>query len=104
MDALENLKTMLGIADKAEDQLLQLLLDTAEDTVLDVIGRDTLPERLASVVTQLAAVAYNRRGTEGAASQSEGGVSVSYLDALPPDVRERLRSYPRKVGSIRADA
>lgn len=106
MERLDKLKILIGIAatNTGEDDLLELLLEDAENSVLDIIGRDILPERLESVVVQLAVIAYNRRGTEGAVSQGEGGVSVSYLDALPPDMRKRLQNYPRKVGVIHADA
>ena len=102
LDRVEMLKTKLGT--EGEGPLLELLLKEAEDTVLDIVGRDKLPERLESAVVSLAAIAYNRRGTEGESSHGEGGVSVSMIDGLPADIKERLRNYPRKVGVMRGEA
>ena len=94
---MDKLKRQLGISGDQEDDLLADLLDGARDTVLDTIGRDNLPVRLESAVVALAAVAYNRRGTEGETSHNEGGVSASMIDGLPGEIRSRLLNYPRKV-------
>lgn len=103
MTALETLKIRLGISDTDKDGLLAVLLDSAEDTILDVIGRDELPARLVSVQTELAVIAYNRQGAEGETARSEGGISRSFVSDLPPDMQKRLQNYPRKVGVIRAN-
>lgn len=76
------------------------ILETASDILLDEIGRDELPERLISAQVALAVIIFNREGTEGESSRSEGGINRSYLDDLPADVRRRLKNYPRKVGAI----
>ena len=103
MTALETLKIRLGISDEKQDGLLAVLLDSAEDTILDVIGRDELPARLISVQTELAVIAYNRQGAEGETTRSEGGISRSFVSDRPPDMQKRLQTYPRKVGVIRAN-
>lgn len=103
MTALETLKIRLGISDEKQDGLLAVLLDSAEDTILDVIGRDELPARLVSVQTELAVIAYNRQGAEGETARSEGGISRSFVSDLPSDLQKRLQNYPRKVGVIRAN-
>ena len=99
MTALETLKIRLGISDEKQDGLLAVLLDSAEDTILDVIGRDELPARLVSVQTELAVISYNRQGAEGETARSEGGISRSFIS----DLQKRLQNYPRKVGVIRAN-
>lgn len=103
MTALETLKIRLGISDEKQDGLLAVLLDSAEDTILDVIGRDEMPARLISVQTELAIIAYNRQGAEGETARSEGGISRSFVSDLPPGMQKRLQNYPRKVGVIRAN-
>ncbi len=103
MTALETLKIRLGISDEKQDGLLAVLLDNAEDTILDVIGRDEMPARLISVQTELAIIAYNRQGAEGETARSEGGISRSFVSDLPSDMQKRLQNYPRKVGVIRAN-
>lgn len=100
MTALETLKVRLGIADDKQDKLLTVLLSSAEDTVLDLIGREILPARLVSVKVELALIAYNAQGAEGESSRSEGGISRSFVDGLPREMQERLKNYPRKVGVL----
>lgn len=93
---LEKLKRKLPEVN-GQDELLTDLLNDATDTVLDLIGRNELPQRLESVVVALAVIAYNRMGTEESTSRSEGGLSVSFIDGLPADLKSRLVNYPRKV-------
>jgi hypothetical protein len=85
----------------SEDDLIDSILSDSEDAVLDMIGRDVLPERLDSAVVELAVTAYNKVGAEGEASRSEGGIARAF-DDLPPVIRARIENYPRKVGVIRA--
>ena len=102
MEALEMLKIRLGVSDNTRDGLLSLLLSEAQDTILDIIGREELPARFMSVQVELAVIAYNKQGAEGESSRSEGGISRSFVDGLPDDLKQRLKNYPRKVGVIRA--
>ena len=102
MEALEMLKIRLGVSDNTRDGLLSLLLSEAQDTILDIIGREELPARLISVQVELAVIAYNKQGAEGESARSEGGISRSFIDGLPDDLKQRLKNYPRKVGVIRA--
>lgn len=97
---LENLKGLLGTC-CCEDNTLCALLETAKDTILDYIGRDELPSRLETVVVHLAVILYNQMGAEGEASRSQGGVSQTFLNDLPPAMLRRLKQYPRKVRVIR---
>lgn len=95
----ERFKVLAGITDNSQDGLIALLLKDAGEAVCDYIGRDSVPERLRSVQVQLAVMAYNKRGAEGESSRSEGGISQSF-DGLPPEMRERLKNYPRKAGVL----
>ena len=38
---------------------------------------------------------YNRLGSEGESSRSEGGVSVSYSTDIPESIKNRLLSFRR---------
>lgn len=77
------------------------LLCEAEDKVLDITGRSEVPVQLDSLVVKLAVIAYNKTGSEGESSRSEGGISRAF-DDLPEDDKARLINYPRKVGVIHA--
>lgn len=100
MTAMDKLKNRLGISGTDTDDILTLLLNDAEDTILDIIGRDTLPSRLVSVQVELAVIAYNKQGAEGETSRNEGGISRSFVDGLPAELKSRLLNYPRVVGVI----
>lgn len=86
----------------AEDKgFVMQALEDAANAVCDLTGRDEVPERLVDVQVELAIIAYNRRGTEGESSRSEGGISRSFED-LSPLMLARLKNYPRKVGVVYA--
>lgn len=102
MTALERLKCDLEKTDGTEDSKLELYLENAKDTILDYIGRDVLPDRLISAQVELAKIAYNKQGAEGENARSEGGISRSFIEDLPADIKSRLKNYPRKVGVIYA--
>ncbi|MBO6302671.1 MAG: phage head-tail connector protein [Ruminiclostridium sp.] len=92
----------LGEDVKAEDKdFVNALLSEAEDTVLDITGRNSVPAQLDSLVVKISVSAYNKRGAEGESSRSEGGISRAF-EELPEDDKARLRNYPRKVGAIHA--
>lgn len=78
------------------------LLCEAEDKILDITGRSEVPAQLDSLVVKLAVIAYNKTGSEGESSRSEGGISRAF-DDLPEDDKARLINYPRKVGTVYAN-
>lgn len=75
----------------ADDLLLQLL-DDAELTALAYMHRTTLPEMLATSIGDAALVAYNRLGTEGESSRSEGGESYNFIE-LPEKFYNIWKTY-----------
>lgn len=94
MAQLEKLKIRLGInkEDTSKDDLLNMLLEDAESEILDYTNRDTLPAKAEALQRELAITYYNRMGSEGEASRSEGGVSVSYSIEIPESIKKRLNS------------
>lgn len=102
MVLFERFQRRFGSTVPAEDKefVLQALEDAA-NAVCDLTGRDIVPERLTDVQVELAIIAYNRRGTEGESSRSEGGISQSF-ESLSPLMLARLKNYPRKVGVVYA--
>lgn len=87
---VEILKTLTGCAD---EPLLEILLEDARETVLSYTNRKNMIPQLKKPVRDLALVAYNRRGTEGEKSRSEGGESYSFDDTLKQiyDILNRYR-------------
>ncbi|MBS7132331.1 phage head-tail connector protein [Clostridium sp.] len=95
MAQLEKLKIRLGISDNSEDNLLNMLLEDAEGEILDFCNRDILPDKAQVLQRELAINYYNRIGSEGEASRSEGGVSVSYSTEIPENIKSRLLAFRR---------
>lgn len=100
--AMELLKLLLPPDAECDDDRLGVLLLKAENTILDIIGRETLPERLMDIQASLALIYYNRSGTEGENKRVEGEVTIDFIDGLPEEMRLRLKNYPRKVGAVYA--
>ena len=101
MKRIDSLRVLLPPDDRSSDIKLGMLLDNAENMLLDYIGRDTLPERLADMQIRLALEMYNRLGNEGETKRTENDISVSFSDLITDDMKLRLRNYPRKVGAVK---
>lgn len=95
MTQLEKIKIRLGIKDTSQDELLNMLLEDAESEILDFTNRPTLPVRAEALQRELAIIYHNRLGSEGEASRSEGGVSVSYSTDIPESIKNRLIAFRR---------
>ena len=95
MTQLEKLKIRLEIKreDVSKDALLNQLLEDTESDILDYTNRTVLLPRMESLQRELAIIYYNRLGSEGETSRSEGGISVSY--EMPESIKGRLKSYRR---------
>lgn len=94
---IDKLKVRLNEGDTA---LLEQLLEDAETEILDYCNRDVLLPRMLGLQRELVIVYYNRLGSEGESSRSEGGVSVSYSTDIPENIKRRLNSY-RRLKAVR---
>jgi len=83
MDDLQILSAMTGCQD---NELLAALLQAAEEEILALTNRTVLIDRLKPVKRKWALIAYNRMGTEGEASRSEGGISASFVE-IPAEIK-----------------
>lgn len=95
MTQLEKLKIRLGISlsDISKDDLLNMCLEDAQNEILDYTNRDTFVTRMEALQRELGVIYYNRQGSEGENSRSEGGISVSYSTEIPEAIKSRLNTY-----------
>jgi len=95
MSQLEKIKPRLEIplADKDQDERLNQMLDDAKEVILDFCNRSKLLPKMEGLQRELAIIYYNRSGSEGEASRSQGGVSVSYSTEIPESIKSRLVAY-----------
>ena len=88
---LEKLKTLIGESDEAV--LLSLIL-RVENIILSETNRDKLTPALERLVPEIVIELYNRSGSEGEQSRSEGGISVTYSDnGLSTGILQRIRMH-----------
>ncbi|MBQ9383087.1 MAG: phage head-tail connector protein [Ruminiclostridium sp.] len=102
MRNIDIMRILLPPDDNSSDLRLEYLLASAENMLLDYIGRETLPERLNDAVVQTALALYNRLGNEGEEKRTEKDISVTFADIVTDDIKRRLKNYPRKVGTVNA--
>ena len=93
MAQLEKLKLRLGIVGTEQDNLLQAILDDVEGEMLAYTNRVELTIPMQSLQIKIAIIEYNKQGSEGLASDSQGGKSVSFFDGLPSDVKSSLIGF-----------
>lgn len=105
---LNDLKLMLGISadDTSKDDLLKLLISSATARLKMLLGGVTPPDSLDYVVREVAIIRFNKIGSEGLASHTVEGESMSfneddfaaftdeiqaYLDSQKDNVRGKVR-------------
>lgn len=95
MTQLEKLKLRLGIADTSQDSLLESILEDVEVEMLVHTNRSELLPAMQALQIKIAIIEYNKQGSEGMSSSSQGGVSQSWVDGLPQNVKATLTSFRR---------
>lgn len=93
---LSRMKIKLGIpvTDNQHNELLNLLLDDAQNDILGITHQEALPAGLQSTQVELAIIRYNKLGIEGQSAHSEGGISRSFED-IPKSMMNKIRSFRR---------
>lgn len=92
--AIKRLVTELGI----KEEQATWLIEDAVVLVLDYTCRDLMLEAMWIYARQIATIAYNRQGTEGETSRSEGGVSQSFNEDIPLNIQRNLNRY--RLGKV----
>lgn len=88
---LEKLKSLTG---ESDETVLSSLLLRAENIILSETNREKLTPALNRLLPELVIELYNRSGSEGEQSRSEGGISVTYSDnGLSTGVLQRVRMH-----------
>lgn len=93
-NAIQRLVDDLGI----DETKATNLIDDAVIMVLDYTGRDEMVDAMLLYARQLAIIAFNREGNEGESSRSEGGISQSFIEDIPLNIKHSLNRY--RVGKV----
>lgn len=88
----EDVEILKVLTKCTDESLLGILLEDAKETVLSYTNRKNMIPQLRKPIRDLALIAYNRQGTEGEKSRSEGGESYSF-DNTPKQIYDILNRY-----------
>lgn len=91
---VEKLKVMLGINDNFKTTLLEIIVED----VIDFISRYTKNDDLECepLVRRIALIRYNTNGNEGISTETYNGITQSFFNELPSDIKNELYDM-RKV-------
>ena len=77
---LDNLKMMLGIEEADQDDKLKLILANTTARLKLLLGGIEPPDEMNHIVLDVAIMRFNRIGSEGLASHSVEGESLTFSD------------------------
>jgi hypothetical protein len=105
---LDNLKMMLGIeqTDTDLDAKLNLIISLTTSRLQALLGGIVPPAELDYIITEVAIIRFNRIGSEGLASQSVEGESLTFkdsdFDGFADDIQAFLNSQKASTrGKVR---
>ena len=104
---LDNLKLLLGITDTGQDDRLAWLIDTVTSRLCILLGGvGGVPEELEYIVVEVAAIRFNRIGSEGYSSHTVEGESISFSDDDFAGHANEIQAYinaqdDNKTGKVR---
>ena len=75
---LNRIKTLLQIQDN--DELIYEIIELTKSKILNYINKEELPKELEFILVEMAISRFNKIGSEGFASESTDGKSISYED------------------------
>ena len=79
---IEKIKRRLGIEDDLQDELILDLVADASAIFMTITNSDEVPEKYTFMVEDVAYKLYNRKGSEGIASESIDGYTAQYSSGL----------------------
>lgn len=104
---LENLKLLLGITDNGQDDRLNYLISSVSERLCILLGgAGGVPDELEYVVVEVAAIRFNRIGSEGYSSHTVEGESISFSDDDFAGYANEIQAYinaqdDNKTGKVR---
>jgi len=106
VETLQTIKLMLDQRDEANDDQLKAILNLTQARLLVLLGVQTVPEELSYILVEVAIKRFNRIGSEGVASHSIEGESMTFTDddfaPFEDDMQAwRSKQYDQKKGRVR---
>jgi hypothetical protein len=90
---LKDVKTITGVADDATIDKLIIYIRNATHEIELFLGIDSIDDRLADIVQQMAVAKYRKEMFEGTKAASEEGLSFTYSDSDLDPFKEMLTRW-----------
>lgn len=95
-EVIEKVKLLQGIKDYNKDEVLEIFFDIVLDEIREFIGFDIALEKISqSLLVKMLNFKYSRQGTETLASYNYSGVSETFLEGYPEDIKQSLESLKK---------
>nr|UVN08379.1 MAG: protein of unknown function DUF3199 [Bacteriophage sp.] len=94
---IDNVKILQNIKDDKKDDILDILYDLVIDEIKEIVGDIVIESKLQSLVLKMLNFKYSRQGTETLASYNYSGVSETFLEGYPEDIRQSLERLKPKT-------
>ena len=98
---LEEIKTILGIADNALDSQLNIIIANTKARMKMLLGGLDVPEILNYVITEVSVKRFNRIGSEGITSHTVEGESMSFSDDDFAEFAGDIQAYLDSVAAAK---
>lgn len=95
------IKTLLGIDDNMQDNLLNVIIDQTEQRIMSVINGvgdyyKEIPKGLDFVVVEVCIKRFNKMNSEGAKADSEEGRSYTWEDSYLDEYSDLIKQYKKQ--------
>lgn len=102
MMMLEKIKTLLGIDDDLQNDVLNIIIENVTSHLKALLGKE-VPQDLNFIIEEITVRRFNRLGAEGMRSESVEGHSITFYDLKDEFVpyEEIIATHkdpPEKVG------
>ena len=78
MEVKSKIKTLLGLKDNNQDDLLDVIIENTEQALCFNLSADEVPKELNYVLVEVAIKRFNRLKNEGMTSYSQEGESITF--------------------------
>lgn len=94
-EILQSLKLRPGISNFSDELLKDLISDSFNDVAeyINLTSGEAMPLGCISIIKELVVIKINKLGSEGISSESHEGISQSFIEGIPSDIKMKLRRY-----------
>lgn len=93
IDAVNRIKTKIGLKDSNKDELLTVLFEDASNLVCSYIGSETIPINFTWIAENIAIKAYRKKGSEGMKSSQIDVINKVFEEDMLDEFKSVLDEY-----------